>query len=170
MITAHLQNTAAFSTSEAAFSLCQKSAFGERQGSKVIYSLFETLFLLEHDKLELFDKSRLVGYDALLKKARKINKQALTQYLVFRDLRKTGYIVKTALKFGAEFRVYPKGVRPGKDHAAWLVFPVQEHETLRWHEFSAKNRVATTTKKRLLLAIVDDEQDIVYYEVRWLRP
>ena len=47
----------------------------------------------------------------------------------FKDLRKKGYIVKTALKFGADFRVYEKGVKPGEDHAKWVVFPVHERNT-----------------------------------------
>jgi tRNA-intron endonuclease len=61
-------------------------------------------------------------------------------------------------------------VKPGEDHAKWVVFPVHETATMTWYEFSAKNRVAHSTKKRLLLGIVDDEQDVTYYEVRWLRP
>ena len=43
---------------------------------------------------------------------------------VYSDLRVKGYVVKTALKFGGDFRVYDKGVRPGEDHAKWVVFPV----------------------------------------------
>ena len=80
------------------------------------------------------------------------------------------YIVKTALKFGADFRIYDRGVKPGEDHAKWVVFPVHEGETLTWYEFAAKNRVAHSTKKRLLIGIVDDESDVTYYEIKWVRP
>ena len=89
---------------------------------------------------------------------------------MFRDLREKGYVVKTALKFGADFRVYEKGIKPGQDHAKWVVYPVHESEHLTWHEFAAKNRVAHSTKKRLLIGIVDDEEDITYYEIGWKRP
>ncbi|MEK6899292.1 MAG: tRNA-intron lyase [Nanoarchaeota archaeon] len=170
MITAYLSGNSASSTSELAFSLVEKSNLGEKHNSKITYSLFETLYLMEQRKLELFEKTKQISQDTLAKKAKKADKNFQTKYLVFSDLRSKGYIVKTALKFGADFRVYPKGSSPGKEHATWLVFPVQEHQTLSWHEFSAKNRVATSTKKKLLLAIVDDEHDVLYYEVRWLRP
>jgi tRNA-intron endonuclease len=90
--------------------------------------------------------------------------------LVFKDLRQKGYVVKTALKFGAEFRIYEKGSKPGNKHAKWIVFAEHESKKLSWHEFSAKNRVAHSTKKNLLLAIVDEEADITYYEVKWLKP
>ncbi len=85
-------------------------------------------------------------------------------------MRNRGYIVKTALKFGADFRVYDRGVKPGEDHAKWVVYPVNEGSTLTWHDFSAKNRVAHSTKKRLLMGIVDAENDVTYYEIRWMRP
>ena len=85
-------------------------------------------------------------------------------------MRNRGYIIKTALKFGADFRVYDRGVKPGEDHAKWIVYPVHEASVFTWHEFSAKNRVAHSTKKRLLLGVVDDENDVTYYEVRWMRP
>lgn len=170
MITAYMHGLAASSTSEAAFSLFQRSHLGEKKGSKILYSVFETLLLLEQGKLTLMEKNKPVSYDMLVKKAKKIDKRLLTKYAVFKDLRDSGYVVKTALKFGAEFRVYPKGSKPGNDHASWLVYPVQEHETQSWHDFAAKNRVATTTKKRVLLGIVDDEQDVLYYEVSWFKP
>ena len=85
-------------------------------------------------------------------------------------MRRRGFIVKTALKFGADFRIYDKGKRPGKAHAKWIVFVEHESKKLSWHEFSAKNRVAHSTKKKLLIAIVDEESDISYYEVSWIRP
>ena len=108
--------------------------------------------------------------EAFLKKIRKIEPQFWTKYCVFRDLRNRGYIVKTALKFGADFRVYERGVKPGEEHAKWVVFPVHEGSVLTWQDFSAKNRVAHSTKKRLLIGIVDDEADVTYYEIRWMRP
>ncbi|MCH6575484.1 MAG: tRNA-intron lyase, partial [Bacteroidetes bacterium] len=82
------------------------------------------------------------------------------RFCVFRDIRNRGYIIKTALKFGADFRVYDRGVKPGEDHAKWVVYPVHETEVLTWHDFSAKNRVAHSTKKKLLIGIVDDEEDV----------
>ena len=85
-------------------------------------------------------------------------------------MRSRGYIVKTALKFGADFRVYDRGIKPVDDHAKWILYPVHEGSVLTWHDFSAKNRVAHSTRKRLLLGIVDDENDCTFYEVSWKRP
>ena len=105
-----------------------------------------------------------------MNKFKKIDNKIQIKYSIFKDLRERGYIVKTALKFGADFRVYDKGARPGKKHAKWIVFAEHESKRLTWHEFSAKNRVAHSTRKNLLLAILDEEGDITYYEVKWIRP
>ena len=98
------------------------------------------------------------------------DKKIQIKYPVFKDLRERGYIVKTALKFGADFRVYDKGSRPGVKHAKWIVFAEHESKKFSWSDFSAKNRIAHSTKKNLLIAIMDEEGDITYYEVKWMRP
>ena len=130
----------------------------------------EALFLVEKGKMEVFHKNKRISTKELLRKANIADKRITIKYPVFRDLRNRGYVVKTALKFGADFRVYEKGASPGKKHAKWIVFTDHESKRLTWHEFSAKNRVAHSTKKNLLLAILDDEGDVSYYECTWVRP
>src|SRR3989344_1659273 len=159
-------------SSDEAREFFNQSRFGIiAENGKVELSLLEGLYLLEKGRLELKSEyGRGITTETYIKKARKIEPNFWIRYVVFRDIRNRGYIVKTALKFGADFRVYDRGVKPGEDHAKWIVFPVHEASTLTWHEFSAKNRVAHSTKKRLLMAIVDDEGDVTYYEARWMRP
>jgi tRNA-intron endonuclease, archaea type len=149
-----------------------QSRFGSlSDGGKVELSLLEGLYLLEKGKLVIkSENGRVITSESYIKKARKVEPNFWIRYIVFRDMRNRGYIIKTALKFGADFRVYDRGIKPGEDHAKWIVFPVHEGSTMTWHEFSAKNRVAHSTKKRLLMAIVDDEGDCTYYQVAWVRP
>lgn len=149
-----------------------QSRFGTiAENGKVELSLLEAFYLLEKGKLVVKSEAgRKVSFEAFLRKARKVEPNFWIRYCVFKDMRNRGYIVKTALKFGADFRVYDRGVKPGEDHARWIVFPVDEGSTLTWHDFSAKNRVAHSTKKRLLMGIVDAENDVTYYEIRWMRP
>jgi len=169
-IKAHLVGEVVSSNDSEAHSLYKKSCFGEPKNEKILYTLSETLFLVEKEKIEVYSKNKKLQKKELLKKFQKIDNKINLKYLVFENLRERGYIVKTALKFGADFRVYEKGARPGKKHAKWVVFVEHESNRLIWHEFSAKNRVAHSTKKNLLLAIVDEEGDISYYEVSWVRP
>jgi tRNA-intron endonuclease len=169
-IKAYILGEMVFSTDSEAFSLFRKSYFGEPKEGKIQYSLAEAIFLLETDKIEIFSRDKKFSKKDFFEKCRKIDRKISVKYAVFRNLREKGYIVKTALKFGADFRVYERGAKPGKAHAKWIVFTEHESKSLTWHEFSAKNRVAHSTKKNLLLAISDEEGDIIYYEVRWIKP
>ena len=169
-IQAYLTKEIVFSNESEAHTLHDKSYFGQPVGGKIQYSLSETLFLVEKEKMEIFSRGKKISEKELMKKFQAIDKKIQIKYPVFKDLRERGYVVKTALKFGAEFRVYNKGSSPGKEHAQWIVFTEHESGKMLWHEFSAKNRVAHSTKKNLLLAIVDEEGDISYYEVKWVKP
>lgn len=159
-------------SSDEAREFYNQSRFGDiTENGKVELSLLEALYLMEKGKLMVkIDSGKQLDFESYLKRARKVEPTFWIRYCVFRDMRNRGYIIKTALKFGADFRVYDRGVKPGEDHAKWIVFPVHEGSTLTWHDFSAKNRVAHSTKKKLLLAIVDDENDVTYYQVSWVRP
>ena len=166
------QNSIVTENSDAARELFVQSTFGnlEKDG-KLNLSLIEGFFLLEKEKIDVYDgRNHLLAKEEYMKKASKQEPNFFIRYAVFKDLRERGYIVKTALKFGADFRVYDRGIKPGEDHAKWVVYPVSEGSTLTWHEFAAKNRVAHSTKKKLLLAVVDNEGDVSYWECGWLRP
>ena len=169
-IQAHMMGASISSNSQDAFSLYRRSHFGERVGEKIQYSLSEALFLTEKGKIKVFHKKKWLPFKELIRKVYSNDKRINIKYPVFKDLREKGYVVKTALKFGADFRVYDRGSKPGEEHAKWIVFADHESGKFTWHEFSAKNRVAHSTKKALLLAIVDEEGDVSYYEVRWTRP
>ncbi|MFA5796678.1 MAG: tRNA-intron lyase [Candidatus Woesearchaeota archaeon] len=141
------------------------------ESGKLQLSLLEALYLVEKNKLEVLDsRSKTIDFESFLKKATKLEPNFWIRYCVFKDMRNRGYIIKTALKFGADFRVYDRGVKPGEDHARWIIYPVHEGSTMTWYEFAAKNRVAHSTKKRLMMGIVDDEGDVTYYEIKWMKP
>ena len=122
MIPAYLSEEIIFSNSQEAFSLFEKSRFGEKVGGKIQYSFPETIFLVEKNKMEIFSRNKKVSHKELLKKIHKFDKRINIKYLVFKDLREKGYVVKTALKFGADFRIYEKGAGVGKEHSKWIVF------------------------------------------------
>lgn len=170
MITAHITSEKIHSTSSEAFSLYEKSRFGEKIRDRIEYSWVEALFLKNKKQLELNSKNKILTFEEAIQKARKQDKRIETKLSLFEDLRNKGYIVKTALKFGADFRIYKKNTQPGQDHALWLAYAVRESEPHTWHDFAAKNRVAHSTKKKLLIGIVDDENDVLYYEISWLKP
>ena len=112
----------------------------------------EVLYLKEKGCIEIFKSEKVVSFEDLKK-----NKNFdFEKYLVYRDLKKKGYVVKSALKYGCNFRVYEK-----KDfktsHAKYLVEILNEKSKIVAKEIVAKTRISNSTKKKFLYAIVDCE-------------
>ncbi len=151
--------------------LFNKGWFGKIINKKLELALVEALYLMEKgDIIIKSQKNRKVSFKKFVREAAKAEPRFYTRYFVYADIRKRGYITKTALKYGADFRAYERGTSPGEDHAKWVIFAVREGESFDWRRFAAMMRVAHSVRKRLLVGIVDDEGDVTYYEVRWTRP
>lgn len=170
MIQVNLSGDKIYSNQSSAFSLYEKSHFGEKKSGKIEYSPVEALFLLKEKKIQITQNKKLISEEQLIKKLRGKDKRIELKLPAFSDLRKGGYVVKTALKFGADFRIYEKGIKPGENHALWLMQCVKESAAFTWQDFAAKNRVAHSARKNLVIAIIDDEDDVTYYKVEWMKP
>ena len=111
-ITAYLVGEIVSTNEAEAFTLYKKSNFGQPTGQKVNYSLPETLYLVEKNKIEIKKNKKSISFEELFRIFKKIDNRIQLKYPVFKDLRNKGYVVKTALKFGSDFRVYEKGKTP----------------------------------------------------------
>jgi len=159
----YLQGENIFSNSNKAFSIQDSKDIGEKSNNKITYSEFEAFYLFETNQAEII-KTKSLTEEQIINEFSKKDKQFSIKYPVFKALRKKAYIVKTGSKFGAEFRVYDKI----GNHAKYIVFPIKQSEKLNLHELISKTRIAHSTAKKLLLAIVDKE-DVLFYEINWLK-
>ncbi len=135
--------------------------FGMLEGNTLFLNLCEALYLIGKGRLDV-----KLSFDDFAVKAQKFDKRFLERFFVFRALRDNGYILKSALKYGADFSVYSKGAKPGKSHSRWLLFVSREDDKFFWRNWVANNRVAHSVKKKILIAVVDGK-DITFYEVNW---
>ena len=159
----------AYSNTQEAANLQSTKFIGEFKKGKVYYNTTEVLYLVENYKAEVIIGNKTISYENLLKLFGKKDKEAYIKYVVYKDLREKGYVIKAALKFGGDFRLYEKGKNPLNAHSRWVVYPMSEKETIKMHELSSKNRVAHSTNKNVLLGIVDGEGEVIYYEIDWKR-
>ena len=151
-----------------AVALNEKSHYGKFNQDELQISLMEAHYLQEKGKITILDRGKIFSQDEMRELIQK--KDLLYRYIVFRDLRNRGYIVKTGFKYGSEFRLYERGKSPGDGHSDFVVKVVTENQDISVLNFSSYVRVAHGVNKKLLLAVVDDEQDITYYNVEWTRP
>lgn len=166
----YLSGKEIFTNDARAFSLYRKSWFGEEVDEKIKYILSEAIYLLENKKIKIYSKNKLLSRKDVMNRFERIDRKIRLKYAVYKNLRNKGYIPKTALKFGADFRIYEKGAKSKKKHARWLLLAEHESNKIALHEFSARNRVAHSTRKKLLLAVVDEENKVTYYEIDWMKP
>jgi tRNA-intron endonuclease len=151
--------------------LYNKGRFGAISNRKLELSLIEALYLIEHGSLEVVDgRNKPMDYETFLGRASRREPRFWIRFCVYRNIRGRGYITKTALKYGADFRVYGRGQEPGKSHAKWVLYAVSENEQFDWKKFAAMNRVAHSVRKKLMVGILDDEGDVTYYQVSWMKP
>jgi len=152
--------------------LYQRGSYGKPlSGGRLQLAPVETLYLLEGVKIHVLDEDgKKLKFKDLSAKFTEGDPEAMLKYSVYADLRSRGYIIKTGLKFGAHFRVYERGEKPGEAHSKFLVHAVPEGIKFTPTELARAVRLAHSVRKAILWAVVDDEGDITYYALTRERP
>lgn len=163
-----LKNDLIIITDEKSVPLHSKSYYGNLTEEGLQLSLIEALYLLEKDKIKVNQDGKELSLDEMFGIIH--DKGLFANYLVYRDLRNRGYIIKTGFKYGSEFRLYERGTSPGEGHSNYLVKVTSEKDHIPLKDLSSYVRVAHGVNKYLLLAVVDQENDITYYNIEWTRP
>jgi tRNA-intron endonuclease len=130
-------------------------------------SFLEALYLLEKQRIALVDeKSRSqISVQQLREYATKVYDEFDDKYLVYKDLRNRGYIVRPGLKFGADFGVYQHG--PGIDHAPFIVHALPKGTTINPIETVRAGRLATTVRKKFIIATISPSGTVNYLIFEW---
>ncbi|MCS7374654.1 MAG: tRNA-intron lyase [archaeon GB-1867-097] len=132
-------------------------------------SFFETLYLLREGKIKVLDASGIeLSEKNLVETARKYYELFDDLYLVYKDLRDKGYVVRPGLKFGADFAVYQYG--PGIDHAPFLVDVLPLNSKIDPISIVRAGRLSHSVRKKFVIAFIDPETGKVrYFMFKWFR-
>ena len=140
-------------------------SYGEMKGPKLYLNIYEALLLVEEGKLEAYAEGKKLSIRKLHDVGEKLNEGFGMKFDVFKDLRLVkGLIVRSGIKFGCDFVVYPKGKNVGSSHSKWMVHVIPESSRVDYNELTRAARLATNVKKRMVFASVT-ERGPVYYEV-----
>ncbi len=154
----------------------EEKSYGKKIEERLELSLVELLYLLEKGKISVRKGKKIMDFKSLMRHGVKLDKRLHEKYIVYRDLRDRGLVVKTGFKFGCDFRVYQRGVKVKKgpkstvEHTKWIVFATSEDYTCSFAELSRAVRLAHSIRARMLWAVVDNENDVTYYEVLRMKP
>ncbi len=80
----------------------EQKGFGELEKGKLFLKSFETLYLLYTKKLFLKKNKKQIDFDTFMNICQKTNSEILTKFLIFRDLKTRGYVVKDGFGFGSD--------------------------------------------------------------------
>ena len=138
--------------------------FGELQNNTLVLDSFETLYLLYNNKLELKKINKSIVFDELIQKYIQKEDDILTQFLLYRDLRTKGYVVKDGFGFGSDFRVYEKGTYGQKD-AKFLIFAFNEGTQQKIGKLYKNIHEITQMGKEPIIAVIERRGEIIYYKI-----
>ena len=142
--------------------------FGKPFGKGLRLSIVESIYLQEKKILDIFniDEKKVLKQN-LLNIVNKSQPDINLRFIVFKDLKKRGLLVKTGFKFGAHFRAYTK--KPEETHAEYLVHVVPNGFKSTWAEISRAVRLAHSVNKEIAFAWVEKNK-IDYVKFGRLRP
>lgn len=113
------------------------------------YKGFEIIDIENNEKLSL---------EKIIENEKNFTKNFESMFLVYKDWRDRGYIVKTGLKFGTHFRIYFPGASPLRKGKEWIhsqhvihVFP--KDVEMQTSELARAIRVAHGVRKTFIMAI-----------------
>jgi tRNA-intron endonuclease len=130
-----------------------------------LLSFHEALYLVDKGMLGVEDdKGKEVDFQQLLRCYEAVNENAWANYLIFRDLRSRGYVVREGFGQGVDFRVYERG-EYGKGTAKYLIVSAQEGKPVAVERLSLWLKQSLSLKKELVLAVMNRRGEIVYYSV-----
>ncbi|HLN89176.1 MAG TPA: tRNA-intron lyase [Candidatus Binatia bacterium] len=132
-----------------------------------VFSLmfYEAIYLLDKGMLEVKDqKGKPVHFQSLLQCYEVQNENAWVNYLVYRDLRSRGYVVREGFGGGIDFRIYERGTY-GKDTAPYLIMITQEGKPLSVNNLADALSKCKSQKKELILAVMNRRGEVVHYSV-----
>jgi len=140
-------------------------------GGGLILSPWEALYLLAEDRIKVCDGTtgEELSFQFLLNRFRLADEEVWTKYLIYRDLRSRGYVVREGMGLGLDFRLYDRGTY-GDKAAKYIVYAICEGTPTPIQILQESLAIAQNMKKQLIVAVMDRRGEIVYYSLAKFNP
>tara|TARA_B100000029_G_scaffold469619_1_gene507633 strand:- start:1842 stop:2420 length:579 start_codon:yes stop_codon:yes gene_type:complete len=142
----------------------KQKGYGDTNVGVYFLNMFETLYLLYSKKLKLVKDKKTVSFDNLMQICLKSDVDIFTKFLIFRDLRTRGYVVKDGFGFGSDFRVYERG-NFGTKSAKYLVFALNEGKQEKIGHIQKNIYEITKMGKEPIIAVIERRGEVIYYKI-----
>jgi tRNA-intron endonuclease, archaea type len=138
--------------------------FGEKEDSDYVLKSYEALYLSYTKRLIVKGNNHIVGFDDLVRILIRRDKNILTRFMVYRDLRSRGYIPKEGFGFGIDFRVYERGEFEKKP-AKYVVFGISEGTKIKADKLAKTINQIARMGKDAVIAVIERRGEVIYYKI-----
>ena len=142
----------------------EQKGYGEVTKKKFFLKPFESFYLLHLEKLKLTKGKQRIDFNSLMELCIKNDEDALTKFLIYRDLRSRGYTVKDGFGFGTDFRVYERGDF-GQKGAKYLIFGMSEGKQEKIGKLQKKIQQIIRMGKEPIVAVIERRGEVIYYKM-----
>ena len=149
--------------------LLETRGFGVREKKGFFLKDYEVLYLMYNEKLSLVKNSKKTEFAEYVNFAFARDENAWTRFLIFRDLRSRGYVVREGFGFPIDFRVYERGDY-GNKAAKYIVFGLNEGKTMTVADLKKHVEEVSTMGKEAVVAVVERRGEVIYYKAGKWRP
>ena len=141
----------------------KSKGFGYNVNLNYHLDLFESFYLLEKKKIEIKDKTNsIINITTMLEICNKKIKNFEDKYIVFKEYRDNGKIIKDGALFGFDFRVY----KNSKEHThTQEVIDVKRTYKDTMKEIIKSERLANSIHAKYILAIIDNQKKIIKIKI-----
>ena len=131
-----------------------KGCFGTFDGTLTL-DLIEACYLLEKERIAVRKNGKKLNVKKMMEHALSFMPDFEIKYLVYRDLRERGYVVRA----GDDFLLYSRGKKPPAK-ASFTVKALSERARFTIREI---DEYIANTDLRVMVGIIDEEGDVTYY-------
>jgi len=124
----------------------------------------EALYLTERERITVIDENSLLKmtFQDILQRFSEDDRLLWTRYIVYRDLRGRGFVVREIPGDNIRFYVYERGSY-GKKSPRYIVYTISEGISESLEHLYGILASAEIENKILRIAVIDRRGDIVYY-------
>ena len=126
----------------------------------------EVLYLVEKNRLAVIDEKerQILSFQNILSRELISNMMLWTKYIIYRDLRGRGFVVKHSMRNGVCFSIYERGNYP-KKAPSYELYVVAEGISVTLGHLKEVLDEVKNFGRMLKLAVIDRRGEIVYYSL-----
>ncbi|MHA1340026.1 MAG: hypothetical protein ACTSRZ_09410 [Promethearchaeota archaeon] len=159
----------------------------DKRPAYIVLDPLEALYLIEKNKLKVFlneseennetkidDINSLpnkfqsdleITFNRLIEKCLDTDPNIWTKYIIYRELRLRGYIIRVGYGGRVNFRVYSRGAKYGKDSSKFVYSIVEDGIPIGLNELDILAKQVLGDRKNLILSIIDKLGDSIFYKL-----